>query len=50
MTEISNELERYLQSTVKSKALWEEAKQYLPGGDSRNSIFWAHYPIFVDHA
>ena len=50
MTEISNELERYLQSTVKSKALWEEAKQYLPGGDSRNSIFWAPYPIFVDHA
>ena len=50
MTEISNELERYLQSTVNSKALWEEAKQYLPGGDSRNSIFWAPYPIFVDHA
>ena len=50
MTEISNELERYLQSTVKSKALWEEARQYLPGGDSRNSIFWAPYPIFVDHA
>ena len=50
MTEISNELERYLQLTVKSKALWEEAKQYLPGGDSRNSIFWAPYPIFVDHA
>tara|TARA_Y100001001_G_scaffold136700_1_gene138187 strand:+ start:175 stop:1521 length:1347 start_codon:yes stop_codon:yes gene_type:complete len=50
MNEISNELERYLQSTIKSKALWEEAKQYLPGGDSRNSIFWAPYPIFVDHA
>jgi len=50
MTEISNELELYLQSTIKSKALWEEAKQYLPGGDSRNSIFWAPYPIFVDHA
>ena len=50
MTAISNELERYLQSTIKSKALWEEAKQYLPGGDSRNSIFWAPYPIFVDHA
>ena len=50
MNEISNELELYLQSTIKSKALWEEAKQYLPGGDSRNSIFWAPYPIFVDHA
>ena len=50
MAETISELERYLQSTPKSKDLWEEAKRYLPGGDSRNSIFWAPYPIFVDHA
>ena len=50
MAEMPSELERYLQSTTKSKDLWEDAKQYLPGGDSRNSIFWAPYPIFVDRA
>ena len=50
MAETTSELERYLRSTPKSKALWEDAKNYLPGGDSRNSIFWAPYPIFVDHA
>ena len=50
MAETTSELERYLQTTHRSKALWEEAKNYLPGGDSRNSIFWAPYPIFVDHA
>ncbi|HCP22778.1 MAG: aspartate aminotransferase family protein [SAR202 cluster bacterium] len=50
MTDTVNELERYLQTTPKSKDLWEEAKRYLPGGDSRNSIFWAPYPIFVDSA
>ena len=50
MAEKTSELDRYVQSTPKSKALWEEAKNYLPGGDSRNSIFWAPYPIFVDHA
>ena len=50
MAETTSELERYLQSTPKSNGLWEEAKQYLPGGDSRNSIFWAPYPIFVDRA
>ena len=50
MTVSVNELERYLQTTPKSKDLWEEAKRYLPGGDSRNSIFWAPYPIFVDSA
>ena len=47
---MSNELERYREITPKSRAAWEEAKGYLPGGDSRNSIFWEPYPIFVDHA
>ncbi|MDA0262844.1 MAG: aspartate aminotransferase family protein [Chloroflexi bacterium] len=50
MADTTGELERYLQSTPRSKALWEDAKNYLPGGDSRNSIFWAPYPIFVDRA
>ncbi len=50
MAEHTSELERYIRSTPKSKELWEDAKNYLPGGDSRNSIFWAPYPIFVDHA
>ena len=50
MAETISDLERYVQSTPRSKALWEDAKNYLPGGDSRNSIFWAPYPIFVDHA
>ena len=46
----NSELNEYLQSTTKSKELWEEAKKYLPGGDSRNSTFWAPYPIFIDQA
>ena len=44
----SNELERYQQMTVRSRAAWENAKQHLPGGDSRSSIFWAPYPVFAD--
>ena len=47
---MSTELERYLEKTNESKAAWEEARQYLPGGDSRNSIFWSPYPIFVEAA
>ena len=47
---MADELELYLELTPKSKAVWEEAKQYLPGGDSRNSIFWDPYPIFVEQA
>ena len=47
---MSSEMDRYLELTPKSRAAWEEAKRYLPGGDSRNSIFWEPYPIFVDRA
>ena len=36
----SDELSKYLETTAKSRAIWEEACRYLPDGDSRNSIFW----------
>ena len=44
----NKELDQYLASTPKSRALWEEGRKYLPGGDSRNSIFWEPYPIFIE--
>ena len=47
---MSNERDRYIDMTPRSNEAWEEAKRYLPGGDSRNSIFWAPYPIFVESA
>ncbi len=50
MTEIKSELDRYLEMTPHSRARWEEARAYMPGGDSRNSIFWKPYPIFVTDA
>ncbi len=43
------ELERYHQMTTRSRAAWENAKQHMPGGDSRTSIFWDPYPVFADH-
>ncbi len=48
MTQTPNETDRYLELTPKSRAIWEDAKNYLPGGDSRNSIFWDPYPFFVE--
>ena len=50
MTAHITELERYLAATPQSRAAWQEACRWLPGGDSRNSIFWEPYPIFVDQA
>ena len=46
----SDELTRYQELTPNSRALSEEAREYLPGGDSRNSIFWRPYPIFITSA
>ena len=50
MPAAESELTRYLETTPRSRALWEEARNYLPGGDSRNSIFWKPYPIFIESA
>ena len=47
-TKDSGELDRYLELTPKSRGIWEEARQYLPGGDTRTSIFWAPYPIYIE--
>ncbi len=46
----ADEVTRYIESTPKSRALWEEACRYLPDGDSRHSIFWKPYPIFTESA
>ncbi|MDE2939058.1 MAG: aspartate aminotransferase family protein [Chloroflexota bacterium] len=50
MTDTNTELDRYLETTPLSRARWEEARDYMPGGDSRNSIFWKPYPIFITDA
>jgi glutamate-1-semialdehyde 2,1-aminomutase len=44
---VYSELDRYLETTPRSREMWEEAKRYLPGGDTRNSIFWAPYPVYI---
>ena len=44
---VYSELDRYLETTPRSRETWEEAKRYLPGGDTRNSIFWAPYPVYI---
>ena len=42
------ELDRYLELTHGSRNLWEAAKNFLPGGDTRSSIFWEPYPIYIE--
>ena len=47
MTGPKNELERYLELTPRSCKMWEEAKGYLPGGETRGSVFWEPYSIYI---
>src|SRR5690242_3560674 len=39
--------ERYERRTPRSAALAEEARRWLPGGDTRTTTWYPPYPIFV---
>jgi glutamate-1-semialdehyde 2,1-aminomutase len=42
------ETAKYIESTPTSRELQGEAEQYLPGGSSRGTAYFAPYPIFVE--
>jgi glutamate-1-semialdehyde 2,1-aminomutase len=43
------EIARYQAQTPASRARWQEAQRYMPGGDTRTSVFWPPYPLFFTH-
>ncbi len=47
---LETEIGRYSAANTVSAARHEEAKKYLPGGDTRNSIYWNPFPVYVTHA
>ena len=40
----------YAKRTKKSKEVLEKAKKYMPGGDTRTSIWFEPYPFWIDKA
>ena len=48
MTQTNTEFERYLETTPKSRALGEKGSEYLPGADTRSSVYWEPYPLFLE--
>ncbi|MCH7642875.1 MAG: aminotransferase class III-fold pyridoxal phosphate-dependent enzyme, partial [Chloroflexi bacterium] len=44
---LKGEIDTYIAQNPKSEALNAEAAKYLPGGDSRNSIYWPPYPAYI---
>jgi glutamate-1-semialdehyde 2,1-aminomutase len=47
---MSDPTEEYERRTPKSRELFEEARRYLPGGDTREVTHHAPYPSFVEEA
>lgn len=43
----SNPLESYVASTPESRELYEQACEYLPGGNTRHAVFNAPYPAYL---
>jgi len=41
-------LEEYYRRTPTSRARCEQARQVLPGGDTRSSVYWQPYPTYID--
>jgi len=50
MNALQNEIATYAAANPKSQALHEKAQKFMPGGDTRNSIFWSPFPVYVTHA
>jgi glutamate-1-semialdehyde 2,1-aminomutase len=46
---ISREEELYRLRTPASRRFFAEARKYLPGGDSRSTLFYRPYPAVMDH-
>ena len=44
---LQREIDTYIAQNPKSQALNAEASKFLPGGDSRNSIYWPPYPAYI---
>ena len=51
VTEVTRKYEdAYAKRTKKSKEVLEKAKKYMPGGDTRTSIWFDPYPFWIDKA
>jgi glutamate-1-semialdehyde 2,1-aminomutase len=46
-TPLERELATYAAANPKSAALHEKATQFMPGGDTRNSIYWDPFPVYL---
>ena len=46
-TPLEKEIATYTEANPRSEELHNQAKNHMPGGDTRNSIFWDPFPLYV---
>ncbi|MDP6055407.1 MAG: aspartate aminotransferase family protein [Dehalococcoidia bacterium] len=46
-TPLEQEIANYAVANPKSAELHEKATRFMPGGDTRNSIFWDPFPLYI---
>ena len=46
-TALEREIANYTVANPKSAELHEKATQFMPGGDTRNSIYWDPFPLYI---
>ena len=46
-TSLEKEISAYVTANPKSAELHNQAIKYMPGGDTRNSIFWDPFPVYI---
>ena len=46
-TPLEKEIATYTEANPRSEELHNQAKKHMPGGDTRNSIFWDPFPLYV---
>jgi glutamate-1-semialdehyde 2,1-aminomutase len=46
-TPLEREIASYVAANPKSEELHKKATKHMPGGDSRNSIFWDPFPLYM---
>jgi glutamate-1-semialdehyde 2,1-aminomutase len=39
--------DRYIEATAESEALYQEACEYMPGGNTRNAVYAPPYPLYL---
>jgi glutamate-1-semialdehyde 2,1-aminomutase len=46
-TPLEQEIANYTSANPRSAELHEKATRFMPGGDTRNSIFWDPFPLYI---